>query len=154
MNTFYFGCWNQPGHYFHAPGGHSSRAGDRLQYYGDHIHLDGTLTPRILRGVISWQGKDATKELRTRFGYDSEECPQGQYLVHHLTNGYTAVQWWDRNQGDKRGACNSTILLEGEHSAEAVLAAGREHFPHVFENLDRAGVKLVDVTLAKPEASS
>jgi hypothetical protein len=27
-----------------------------------------------------------------------------------------------------------------------MLAAGKEHFPTVFENLERAGVKLIDVT--------
>ena len=26
------------------------------------------------------------------------ECPQGQFLLHHLPNGFTAIAWWDRTQ--------------------------------------------------------
>jgi hypothetical protein len=77
---------------------------------------------------------------------DSGECPQGQFLLHHGVHGYTLIQWWDRCQGDTRGACNSSILLEGDHTSEEMLAALREHFPHVLANLERAGVALVEVT--------
>jgi hypothetical protein len=77
--------------------------------------------------------------------YDSSEYPQGQFLVHHLDSGYTAMAWWDRCQGDTRGACNSTILLEGRHTAEEMLAALQKHFPHVLANLEKHGVKLVEV---------
>ena len=56
------------------------------------------------------------------------------------------MQWWDGNQGDTRSNCNSTILVKGEHTAEEMLAALHEHFPHVAQNLEKAGVKLVDVT--------
>jgi len=73
-----------------------------------------------------------------------DECPQGQFLRHQLL-GYTLIQWWDRCQGDKRGACNSTVLLEGEHTTEEMLAALALHFQHVLENLKRAGVELVEV---------
>jgi hypothetical protein len=74
----------------------------------------------------------------------SEEYQQGQFLRHELL-GFTALQWFDRCQGDIRGACNSTILLEGVHTSEEMLAALAEHFPHVLENLKRAGVELVEV---------
>lgn len=76
--------------------------------------------------------------------YNASECPQGQFL-RHTFHGYTLLQWWDRCQGDKRGACNSTVLLEGEHSTEEMLAALKEHFPHVLANLEKAGVQLVEV---------
>jgi len=80
-----------------------------------------------------------TPNERSSIGYRAQECPQGQFLLHVLDNGFTAIQWWDRCQGDTRGACNSTVLLEGQHTAEEVLAAAREHFPHVLENLERGG---------------
>jgi len=76
----------------------------------------------------------------------ADEYPQGQFLRHELDNGFTVLQWWDRCQGDSRGACNSTILLEGKHTTEELLAALAEHFPHVLENLKRAGVELVEVS--------
>jgi hypothetical protein len=160
---FYFGCWNRAGHYLFLPGGggaHSDSDGGIVNYgppdpaekYYPRAHLDGTLAPRKgkrgthLHGVaLCWQGQGETVERRSRIGYDSEEYPQGQFLVHQLDNGYTAMQWWDRCQGDTRGACNSTVLLEGKHETAEMLAALACHFPHVVENLSRAGISLVEV---------
>ena len=140
---FYFGCWNQPGHYLF---GHVSYTEEKkIAYYGAGRHLDATLAPRRFHytSELTWIGEHAQEKHHT-ISSKTEECPQGQYLRHFLDNGFTAVQWWDRTQGDTRGACNSTILLEGEHTAEEVLAAGRVNFPTVFENLAKAGVELVE----------
>lgn len=144
---FYFGCWNQAGHYFFGPHGsfvHHMEYRD-VEYYngrGGQRHLDATLAPRITARTnkIDWSGNH-----KDEFEYRSKECPQGQCLVHHLENGFTAMQWWDRTQGDTRGACNSTILLEGKHDFAACVAALREHFPTVVANLEKAGVRLVEV---------
>jgi hypothetical protein len=144
---FYFGCWNRPGHYLHAPGGHVSWQ-EQVTLFGNGFHLDGTLAPRKnSAGQVFWVAlaKDDDNN-RERFRYAGSECPQGQFLCHVLDNGFTAIQWWDRCQGDTRGACNSTILLEGEHTAEEMIAALEEHFPHVLANLKRGGVELVQVT--------
>lgn len=84
---------------------------------------------------------------RAARGIGGQPSNGGQSLLHHLDTGFTAIQWWDRCQGDTRGACNSTVLLEGKHTAEEMLAALREHFPHVLANLEKAGVKLVEVKL-------
>lgn len=81
--------------------------------------------------------------------YRSEEYPQGRFLIHYLDNGYTAMQWWDRNQGDTRPNCNSTILLKGTHTVEVMLAALHEYFPTVEENLIKASVELVHVRMAE-----
>ncbi len=144
---FYFGCWNAPGNYLHGPSGWRDH---RLEYYAnaaDRVHLDGTLAPRAHQrtGALCWVGQGETNDARRRIEYDSREYPQGQFLRHVLSTGVTAIQWWDRCQGDGRGACNSTILLEGEHTTEEMLTALGEHFPHVLENLKRHGVELVEV---------
>lgn len=164
---FYFGCWERPGHYLFAPNREWFSLDDSVVYYiggsktrrspeSERRHLDGTLAPRRLTpsqladrygGGLCFSGQGLVPGTHLSIEYNSGECPQGQYLCHKLSNGFTAVQWWDRNQGDKRGGCNSTILLEGDHTAEEVLAAGRRHFPHVFENLKKAGVELVEVGL-------
>ncbi|KKM96316.1 hypothetical protein LCGC14_1179310 [marine sediment metagenome] len=149
---FYFGCWNRPGHYLHRPGGASCRdyqEEQRLTHFGkgDHRHhLDGTLAPRKSNrtGKLCWIGQD-DKDDSDHIRYRSEEYPEGQFLIHHLDNGFTAMQWWDRNQGDTRGACNSTILLKGEHAGGDMLMALHEHFPHVAENLKKAGIALDEV---------
>lgn len=142
---FFFGCWNEAGHYLWAP-----RAGNGprdLEYYGNRVHLDGTLAPRRDRrtGELCWSGNGITVDERRRIEFSSDEYPQGQFLRHELSNGFTAIQWWDRCQGDRRGACNSTILLEGKRTSDEMLAALKEHFPHVLANLEKAGVQLEEV---------
>lgn len=150
MRILFFGCWNQAEHFMWSPGGGSSRHTDAIEYFGDRIHLDGTLAPRKWKssyyGVgLCWQAQGETQEKRQRIGYNSEEYPEGQFLRHVLSNGFTAIQWWDRHQGDSRGACNSTVLVEGDRTTEEMLAALAEHFPHVLGNLTRAGISLVEV---------
>lgn len=157
---FYFGCWNESGHYFFKPGKAWFPYEERkaLDLYvspaGLTHHIDGTLAPRRLSqrlgGGLWWESKGATERECSIHKMNSGEYPQGQFLLHHVglhhpENIFTAIQWWDRNQGDSRGACNSTILLEGKHTAEEMLAALAQHFPHVLENLKRAGVELVEV---------
>lgn len=85
--------------------------------------------------------QDRRKQSRVEYEYDSEEFPQGEFLLHHLDNGYTAIQWWDRCQGDTRSGCNSTVLVKGVHTAAEMLEALRQHFPHVVANLERAGIR-------------
>lgn len=147
MSCYFYGCWNGPGHFFWMPGGrYVSGAAQGLEYFGsDHAHIDGGMAPRSRDGAIVWRGQGSTLSDRQHIEYRSAECPQGQFLLHHLGNGHTAIQWWDRTQGDTRGGCNSTVLLEGEHTADEMLAALREHFPHVLANLTKAGVELVQV---------
>lgn len=144
---FYFGCWGEPGHYLFPK--ERFRVRDAIEWYGPpgkRRHIDGTLAPRLARdGQITWEGR-STREERSTYGRNpSAECPQGHFLVHHLDNGFTAMQWWDRSQGDTRGGCNSTILLEGEHTADEMLAALHEHFPRVAANLKAAEIELVEV---------
>lgn len=157
MNCFYFGCWNSAGHYLHLPGGHAPRhlARDRRGGYAiewvGNSHLDSGLAPQKTRelGIVFHAQSAAAEESIRRSG---QECPQGQFLRHVLDNGYTAIAWWDRCQGDARGACNSVVLLEGEHDSATMLAALAEHFPHVLANLKRAGVELVEVFAARDPA--
>lgn len=157
---FFFGCWNAAGHYlFYPDGGHAYGPTVRGVEEPGGIHLDGTLAPRRwvsdYYGDVNepvWQAKGVTKEERDTIHYRSGEYPQGQFLLHVLPNGFTAIQWWDRCQGDSRGACNSTVLLEGVRTVEEMLAALKEHFPHVLKNLADAGVTLQQVHL--PEAKS
>lgn len=143
---FYFGCWNKPGHFLRPSPGYEE--GQKVCYYlspgGEECHLDGSLAPRRKKdGSIWWYGA-ATSE-RERNLTVSSECPQGQALLHHLSNGFTAVQWWDRCQGDARRACNSTILLEGKHTFDEMMGALLEHFPQVLENLGKHGGEIVEI---------
>ena len=156
---FYFGCWNQPGHYIRsADSRHVSHdvrrrvESYRVEGHAMDLHLDGTLAPRRnCDGKICWEGQGETAQDRSRIHSNSSECAQGEYLLHTLSNGFTAIQWWDRCQGDERGACNSTVLLEGAHTADEMVAALEQHFPSVLANLKKHGVELVNVTLKLDE---
>lgn len=135
---FFFGCWNQSGHYLFAPGGRRERSNNGAALLGNYTHIDGALAPRYGRGgALCWKASHPDGS--------SAEYPQGRFLRHVLDNGFTALQWWDQTQGDTRPGSNSTLLLEGDRTTEECLAALREHFPHVVENLKRAGVELVEV---------
>lgn len=152
MKAFFFGCWNTAGHYLFVPGGQSAylagfQEEDRKLVRVFDGHVDGGLAPR-------WNGakESITFEASTIWREDSirvrrlEEMPQGHYLIHH-TNGYTYMSWWDRNQGDTRGACNSTFILEGTHDAVKMFDELCVRFPHVVENLRKAEVPLRQVVL-------
>ena len=147
-DCFFFGCWNDSGHYLFAPGGQLVRyaEGESIVYYASGTHIDGALAPRKLAAYwvrdgrdLCWAGQGKVPGGHVEITYHSAEYPQGQFLLHRLDNGFSAIQWWDRCQGDTRGACNSTILLEGVRTSDEVLAALHEHFPHVVENLARGG---------------
>lgn len=141
---FYFGCWgNTAGHYMRGPGDFHAR--ERVSYFGNRLHLDGSLAPRSDHGRIVWVAQGATREERSRISWETAECDQGVFLLHKLDTGFTVIQWWDRTQGDTRGGCNSTVLLEGDHTAEELLAALAEHWPQVLANLTRAGIQLREV---------
>jgi len=71
--------------------------------------------------------------------YGDNELPQGCFVRHSLSNGFTAIQWFDRCQGDTRSGCNSTILLRGDHPSETLLKVLADDFPTVLENIKRGG---------------
>jgi hypothetical protein len=150
-NCFFFGVYREAGHFLWQPHWQRVRypASQRIELFGDGHHIDGNLAPRLYHprygSGICWGAQGPIQRLP--ISYQSEECPEGQFLRHLLPNGFSAAQWWDRCQGDTRGACNSTILLEGEHTSEEMLAALELHFPRVLDNLNGKGVELVEVFL-------
>ena len=101
--VWYFGCIEQSGHYLWR-------------------------TPREKAGSV-----DATRWTRT--GIDSGFAPpdsdeQGRALRHYV-HGHTIVSFWDRSV-DKRGACNSSFIMRGDHSFATVVAAARVAYPQVW----------------------
>ncbi len=144
----FFGCWGRPGHHLVGPGG--SRVVGQSDLPNSEAYdlcnaLDSGFAPRrtssglIVFGLATF---GMGWEIRT-----AEELPQGQFL-RHRHGRWTLLQWWDRCQGDTRGACNSTVLLEGDRTTGECLAALRTSFPEVVANLDRHGVELVELFLS------
>jgi len=150
MKAYFFGCWNQAGHFMWAPGGGRPTADRDDTILGpEHRgrYPDGTLAPRRLNtdGKVVWLLQDKPDAHRS-LEYQSHECDEGYYLIHHI-NGFTFMSWWDRHQGDTRPGCNSTFILEGTHDAVKMFDELVVHFPHVVENLRKAEVSLRQVVL-------
>lgn len=145
-DCYYYGCWNRPGRFVHIPNGLRVFHGEIHLFGNRNIHIDCNLAPRRgPDGRIGFAGMVLLRRFREEYFALSSECPHGQFLRHELDNGFTAIQWWDRCQGDTRPGCNSTILLRGIHTSEEMLAALHLHFPHVAANLKAKGVELVEV---------
>lgn len=144
--AYFFGVLVGIGHHMYGFGREPVYAFDRKFHADGGPHLDGNYAPRQgtrhdVRGRLVWSGQGATTEERRRISSDSEERPQGEYLLHRR-GGFTLMAWWDRCQGDERGGCNSVFLLEGEHDGAAMRLALERYFPRVLDNLRRAGVAL------------
>lgn len=143
---YYYGCWNGPGHFLYRPDGIRDHIIPFSVFRMKSIHIDSNFAPlRHKNGKIGFAGQFVDQGDRNQFRWESTECPQGQFLHHELDNGFSAIQWWDRCQGDTRPGCNSTILLHGIRTSEEMLTALHRHFPHVAANLRDKGVELVEV---------
>lgn len=151
-DPLYFGCWGGlPGHFLCDPSGRRIYSAKALNFVVGPVthHIDGSLAPRRMSdrhgGGICW-GAQGKRDHALDVSMRSSECQQGQFLLHNLSNGYTAIQWWDRCQGDTRPGCNSTIMREGNFAAGELKDALARFFPVVLANLKRNGVELLEVT--------
>lgn len=153
--AWWHGCWLAPGHFLFNQGGDYARTGPFADY-GNSWSLDGGYAPRrLLRrggitipvhddGIIFTMMGGADQDLRHRFANQSEELPQGRFLRHEVS-GCTLLAWWDRTQGDTRGACNSVFIVDGRHHVDDMLRMFPERFPKQAKRLSDAGVQLVCV---------
>lgn len=155
--AWWHGCWLNPGHYLFAPEGRSPRAGEcpAKRDFWDAQWFDGGLAPRLLSPrawlpeafsipvdrIVFTRMSGEDRDLRQRLEGRSEECPQGEFLLHAIA-GCTVAAWWDRTQGDTRSACNSCLIVEGAHSANEMLALFLQLFPRQAKRLAAAGVAL------------
>jgi hypothetical protein len=131
-----------------------------LTYHGiaKNKHIDATMAPRVLtkdnsygkRGDIVWSGLGEDDKAIKDLEKDSDECAEGQFLRHNnLSSGTTAIQWWDRHQGESRVGTSSTLILSGRDRTSAeCLERLASYFPNVLANLEAAGISLVDLTPA------
>lgn len=142
--ALFFGCWNQAGHYWFAPGG--QRASLRFHAFAHNMvpMPDGGYAPVTLDGETTFIASGGSYDANKRIERRGVPFPDGQFL-RHLVNGCTLIAWWDRCQGDGRSGSNSMLVVDGEHDVDVMLEALQREFPHVITNLHRAGVELVYV---------
>jgi len=122
--VYYFGCWNQAGHYLHEPGGNTvfrEAVGPFTggMPYGDQLPLDGTFAPGPNRSS----------------GVRNIEDETAVALTH--IRGWTVLAMWDRSV-DTRGACNAAFIAEGSNTMAEMWALARQHFPQVVQRLKAA----------------
>ena len=120
MKLFYFGCWEQKGHFIHTPE-RSYRADTDARKAGvpwEDWTLDGGLCP----GSV-WDARSDRWNLNCR-------QPQGAAALHHK-DGWTALSFWDRSV-DSRTNSNSCFIAEGTHTFEEMVALAQLHFPTIW----------------------
>lgn len=158
---WWFGCWLQAGHHLVGRDGRWESAKD-CPFYRTDGQLDGNYAPRrwmktrlppmpIHADGIVFARMSDDADIRRTITYNSEELAQGYFLRHEVL-GCTLISWWDRTQGDLRGACNSTFIVGGFHHVDDMLRWFPEAFPKQAQRLADAGVRLVCVNTGVPNA--
>lgn len=109
---YYFGCANdRGGHYWWGEGWLQHREPAFASRRGyDGFPVDGIYPP---------PGKEI-------------QCKATMHFVH----GFTVLAWWDRSV-DKRGACNSSLWVQGRATFGQILERGREAFPGLLERQEQ-----------------
>ena len=142
--VWWHGCWGEPGHFLFSRSGRSVRYEDAPPCAWHGWWLDSGWAPRRRGdGRVTFACSGANDQEKRDISYRTEECDQGEFLVHRVLNGqYTIMAWWDRTQGDSRGACNSCYIVQGVPSVDDLLAWFPKHFPMQAKRLADAGVTL------------
>lgn len=123
--AFYFGTYQQPGHYLHDDGWNS------IQPENPHQGVE-----KIKWGPLPWRNIDG--------GLCAKRARQGEAALHHK-DGWTALAF-PNYIDDSRGGSNSVFFFEGSLCFEEALTEARRRFRHVMERIDAAfEVKLVAV---------
>lgn len=111
---FYFGPWDEPGHFLTSEHGQHVRKGERDTLPWDEWagEVDGKLQPHA-----------ATCNGRSYCG-----ClqPEGAAILHHK-KGWTALSFWDRSV-DGRGGCNSTYFAKGTFTFDEMVEMAKTRF--------------------------
>lgn len=127
---FYFGPWDEAGHYLSDERGRSVGRNERgalpwNEWRGD---VDGVLQPHP---------EDTCASRRRHYPSTYCDCgrgPEGIAMLHHK-DGWTALSFWDRSV-DKRGACNSTYFAEGTFSFEEMVEMAKTRFAYRWNKMD------------------
>lgn len=118
VETYYFGCWRESGHYLWTP----NMARPQGCPFGYPEKLNGRyLDCGFCPGIIVY--KDGRIS-------DSKNVPDGQAAVVHVDD-WTVLSFWDKSV-DHRPGSHSTYLIRGTHAFENAVIIARERFPHVW----------------------
>lgn len=110
-NVYYFGPWDQPGHYLHDQS--HRRIWPTTGMIGPWRvdELDGGLCPNV-----------STEAAWKRTGPEIE----GEAILHHK-DGWTALAFWDRTV-DTRMACCSVYVADAVLTFDEIVALAKDAF--------------------------
>lgn len=114
---FYFGPWDQPGHYLFTE--------RRTKVWGDESDAEG-FPWRSGYGIDGVLQPGCHKDRDGRWTHRGSPEVEGAAVLHHRA-GWTAISFWDRSV-DKRGACNSTYFAEGLFTFEQMVEMAKARF--------------------------
>jgi hypothetical protein len=114
---YYFGCWDQAGHYWFRPDGSGPRG---VGPFGDW--LDGYYPP-----ATGGRHHDSVSH-----PYQDETLAA---LFH--TRGWTVLSMWDRSV-DSRYACNATFVKEGKFTHDEMWEFVKLSYPQIYARLKAA----------------
>jgi hypothetical protein len=110
MKVFYFGCYDDKGHYALAADGlglrYSAEERDFVKNNPWSYKIDGGL-------CRSWPQTE------------------GEALIHHK-DGWTALSFWDRSI-DSRPGSNSNFLAEGTYTFAEMVEIATKNFPSIMK---------------------
>jgi hypothetical protein len=113
MRVYYFGCWEDVGHYMRSSSSDRSLESCRAEHDFMYTNPWGT-------------------------NIDGGLCPKGPQnegaALVHQKDGWTALSFWDRSVDSRLGS-NSNFLAEGTFDLAQMIAIAKEHFPTVMERI-------------------
>jgi hypothetical protein len=107
--SFYFGCWSEPGHFLYASNGR------RIHERHSEFPKDFPVREHVLDGGL--------------LGICQRE-DEGVAALSHIGK-WTILSFWDRSI-DSRGACNSNFIMRGKLEFDDAVKVAREKFPTIF----------------------
>lgn len=132
---FYFGPWDEPGHYLFNERGESAYRHEKSVPWTLGQMDGGNFLPhtcgRLERGMRCGAGTCA---------------PYGKALIHHK-EGWTAIAFWDSSV-DKRSGCVSVYVAQGEFAFDDMVGMAKTRFAKRWNKMQFA------VELAERKAGS
>lgn len=121
VEVYYFGCWDQPGHFWRSTEYAKNRYIEDTVGPNIHPRIDGGFCPGVVHPRMSQFDRKTRPEV------------EGETAIHHI-DGWTVMAFWDRSV-DKRGACNSNFAARGTYDFEQMKDIARARFPTVMNRL-------------------
>ena len=129
LEAYYFGCWDDSGHYWHT---------SPLKQYLPGRKIDERVPLQLRRGKIDSRFCPGVVDGEN---YKSRSEAVGEGRLTHV-EGWTVLGWWDRSI-DSRPGSNSNIVAMGTWDYTVMIAIADAQFPTILSR-QRTPIVLVE----------